>query len=1079
MTAVTLPRFASLNADDIVALRFENAGAAKLEGGVTSFGQVFAAGDLPAGTRLVAEINGQKVAVQMDVKTTYADGSVKMAVLSMERPDLAAGASADVVLTASHDAAPAAAAVNLVEGLKGHSFVVDVTADGGATTHVDVLGALQKAIGAGTASFWQKGEFATEARVEIDMPGSQRMVFDVTAFKDGGFSVDASFNNDGAMQANGGNAAYRVTVTMDGEVVTAAQIAQTQYQNWHQSYASNSADGGQGLGSPDAGWLNIQHDTTYLVKAGAVANYDLSTGVDQAVLSNMHDQVNSAGWGEPLATNGVTQDMTGTGARDDIGFTTEANTAWLMTQDARAAAYALGQAETASSIPWHFWDAKNGTWVNTENYPNLWLDARGGTGAPGDASSGTLTQGIDGSTGWIYDTAHQPDLSYVAYLQTGERWVLDNVMSQASASILQEWPDFRHNEQDLVVNGGQVRSDAWSLRQIDEAAFVAPDGSAEQSYFKGASETNWSYIVSMIPEWTAAQGEAHGWIPGDYGVEGAMPPWQQDMFASTAIAAAKHGNQDAVTYLEWASNFLVGRFFQEGNGFAEHDGAAYLIATDDPDTGAIYKTWQEIGQHTVERDFSNGEGWSKMDGNYGQLALATLSGIYEVTGNEQARQAYHNLVADGIPYTDGATFAQDPTYNIAAPGQGQDTVLPPAALPDHDTGLGGSAPVVETPEVAAPEATPPKAPAHEVTVPGTAAGADTLVLKISEQAWKGHAQYTVSVDGKQVGGVHTASANHWAGETETVTLKGDWDHGAHKISVTFLNDAQGAGGGDRNLFVDGISFGGKEIAHGTAELWDNGSVNFTAAATAAAPAKPAPSAGSGTAADSLVLKVSGQSWEGDAQFTVSVDGKQVGGIHTTSADHWAGESETLTLKGNWDHGAHKISVTFLNDAQGADGGDRNLFVDGISFGGKAIAHGTAELWDNGSVSFTAAATAAAPAKPAPSAGSGTAADSLVLKVSGQSWEGDAQFTVSIDGKQVGGIYTASADHWAGETEALTLKGNWNQGEHTVSVNFLNDAQGADGGDRNLFVDGISFGGHDIANSTAELWDNGHFDLVFG
>ena len=81
-------------------------------------------------------------------------------------------------------------------------------------------------------------------------------------------------------------------------------------------------------------------------------------------------------------------------------------------QDMRAAQYALGQAEGANAVPMHFWDAANGVWLNTDHYPNLWLDGRGGTGRPGDATSGTLTQGVDGSSSWAYETAHQPDLSY-------------------------------------------------------------------------------------------------------------------------------------------------------------------------------------------------------------------------------------------------------------------------------------------------------------------------------------------------------------------------------------------------------------------------------------------------------------------------------------------------------------------------------------------------------------------------------------------------------------------------------------------------------------------------------------------
>ena len=89
-----------------------------------------------------------------------------------------------------------------------------------------------------------------------------------------------------------------------------------------------------------------------------------------------------------------------------------------------------------------------------------------------------------------------------------------------------------------------------------------------------------------------------------------------------------------------------------------------------------------------------------------------------------------------------------------------------------------------------PVVTPPvvTTPAKPVTL-SAGTGSDTLVLKISQDAYQGSAQYTVSVDGKQVGGTFTASASHAAKQSDTLTLKGDWAAGAHKVEVKFLNDA--------------------------------------------------------------------------------------------------------------------------------------------------------------------------------------------------------------------------------------------------------------------------------------------------
>jgi len=101
-------------------------------------------------------------------------------------------------------------------------------------------------------------------------------------------------------------------------------------------------------------------------------------------------------------------------------------------------------------------------------------------------------------------------------------------------------------------------------------------------------------------------------------------------------------------------------------------------------------------------------------------------------------------------------------------------------------------------------------------------------LKVSQDAYKGDAQYTVSVDGKQIGGVLTAGASHTAGHDDIITVKGDWATGTHKLAVNFLNDSYGgSAAADRYLHVDGITYNGAAVAKGTADLHGNGPVFFS------------------------------------------------------------------------------------------------------------------------------------------------------------------------------------------------------------------------------------------------------------
>ena len=206
-----------------------------------------------------------------------------------------------------------------------------------------------------------------------------------------------------------------------------------------------------------------------------------------------------------------------------------------------------------------------------------------------------------------------------------------------------------------------MRQQAWSLRVIDEAAWANPTGSVEQTTFAQLANNNWSWLVSQIPTWTQQQGQAYGYVPGEY--RDGMAPWQQDHFASVTIQAAQMGNADALTFLNWQANFLVGRFLNSANGFNPHDGVAYSLNIEDS-TGTNYKTWAQIEQATVAAGNSNGSGWA--NGDYAELAAQTLAGIITLTGSAAATQAYNWLMSSGAPQI--TPYFVDPQFDID-PGQ--------------------------------------------------------------------------------------------------------------------------------------------------------------------------------------------------------------------------------------------------------------------------------------------------------------------------------------------------------------------------------------------------------------------------
>src|SRR6185312_16231680 len=89
----------------------------------------------------------------------------------------------------------------------------------------------------------------------------------------------------------------------------------------------------------------------------------------------------------------------------------------------------------------------------------------------------------------------------------------------------------------------------------------------------------------------------------------------------------------------------------------------------------------------------------------------------------------------------------------------------------------------------APTTVAAKASAAAAVDPIIGSGSDQLKLSISEDAYNGDVQYEVFVDGTQVGGIKTAHASHAAGQSDQLTVLGNWGSGPHDASIVFLNDA--------------------------------------------------------------------------------------------------------------------------------------------------------------------------------------------------------------------------------------------------------------------------------------------------
>jgi hypothetical protein len=386
-------------------------------------------------------------------------------------------------------------------------------------------------------------------------------------------------------------------------------------------------------------------------------------------------------FGTPLSSNGVTMGMGTTGGRADIGYTTQENTAWLVTQDARAATLALLQADAGGAVPWNY-KLANGHWMTPSDAPMVWTDPRSGPYT-------TAIANLADDTYWGADEAHQPNLNYVPFIMTGRRWNLDRLNAQAANALTNDWPGERcipygsscnPGMNDLVVNGqDQIRQQAWSLREIEEAAFVGAPSSFEQGYFSQVVTDNWNYINGqetgsgiLSP---TIQGAAAGWVPScalqgnpqGCGASWQNSPWMQDYFTGIAALGAEMGSAGALQFINYQKDtWLAARFNLPASlGMNPYDSSAYRLIMTDASSNMLM-TWPAIEQATIAQNFSNGNSWSKANlGDYQALSRAALGAaatLYPSDANLQ--QALTWLNGSSCPTTTVGYFQQDPTFNV-------------------------------------------------------------------------------------------------------------------------------------------------------------------------------------------------------------------------------------------------------------------------------------------------------------------------------------------------------------------------------------------------------------------------------
>jgi Ca2+-binding RTX toxin-like protein len=640
------PPVSSPDATGLPGFTLQNTSGASEGSGYVSFGQMFAKGAVMPGQTLTAHIDGQDVAVQMDVKTTNDDGSVGHAILTLKAPAMAAGGSVSGSLATggSASSAPAiqAPTIQAQDILShGYDFQVQVALHDGSNTvkTIDAAQLLQQAIDSGHVESWMQGAQASEYRVSANVAPNLDVKFDIRMDAAGQTHTDVIFARDDAYSTNTATLTYDVKFTQGGQTVFSdADIQQYAYSTWHQAVAS-----------PGAVDPHVVYDTAYLIATGAIPAYDLSTSVSAATIADQLQRLAQADTG-PLGSALLNQYMPTTGNRPDIGPETAWTAEYLTSQSADAAKIMYANADAAGGVPWHL--------VGTDDEV-LRIS---------DRSNSWPVTFNPAPSGWTMDVAHEPSLTFVPYLLSGSHYYLDELQAQANYVVASQNPDYRDGAAGILSDHNEVRAIAWGLRELANAAYITPDADALKGYFTTLLSNNLDHFMTEYVNGATgdAQGQLEGWIQGVYGNANMMAPWQQDYVATTLALIAGRGDDQAATVLGWMDNFIAGRFTNDANGFDPLHGATYNLQTLDPATGQPFTTWAEAYDATFGSAPADGldqSAYPDWAGGYAAKAKAALASIISTTQSPDAIEAYGWLQSQTTAMLE--SYQTDPTWNIA------------------------------------------------------------------------------------------------------------------------------------------------------------------------------------------------------------------------------------------------------------------------------------------------------------------------------------------------------------------------------------------------------------------------------
>jgi hypothetical protein len=581
-----------------------------------TFGMVFKAGRIAKGKAVEVRSGDKPVKAQIDVTRRYDDGSVRFAVVSLAPgPAGRAGLPLDFAAVDEAGTGPGGsdeAAKKLLAS--GFDAVVALTFPDGTSASASARTMLEAA--GAQAERWLSGPVATEwllTGAPVDAGGKADpdlcVQFQVRAYEGLG-AVRVSVVVENCWDTWAGNIGYDVEVKLgrDGaRVYGKKDVHHRPLSRWRKVFWWPAPP-------PQAG---VAHDATGLSDSGALPLYDRSVVVPEKTLADLAAQWARSSETDIMGSGSLTRYMPTTGGRPEIGPYPGWTVCHLLSRDPRIKAIVLGNGDLAGSWPIHVRSAKTRRLLTLDERPKFWINGYrdGDTERPiwkPDRKAPPPRKTADGKENPYYlspDVAHMGSFAYVPYLLTGDFYYLEEAYFWGNYALLAQWPVPRKDARGLLSD--QIRGNAWGLRNVADAGFIAPDGAPEARYFEEKVRNN-------LAEWTAAMiGPPEHNTLGFWGLRtvadarignAANPqwmvtaPWEHDFLIWSLHHASELGYRDAAPPRDFELRWRIG-VFTHLDLFDPLQGAPYRMVVGEmgPDRKVLfYEDWKKLSEENAK-----------------------------------------------------------------------------------------------------------------------------------------------------------------------------------------------------------------------------------------------------------------------------------------------------------------------------------------------------------------------------------------------------------------------------------------------------------------------------------------------